>query len=227
MLIRILLLVSFTSSQGAFYNAPYIGGNRNQLDTNPAMAQAILRQFGGLATGMCTNIPAVGSPALGIRAFLRNVDHSLTVSNPNTRFHFIYHNEVRENNKLYITSVARLLQINGEGGYFIHKLVVNPYANPNIKTVLYYFTQDFAKVQALAGTNTTIDKNGFVGCGDAKASWSAYAEKQNARPASSKSAPQNPATSRISNLPQYSGFIGNQANPILNTYVQRAIGANS
>lgn len=227
MLRSVLLFISGVSLQGAFYNPPYIGGNRNQLDSNPALAQAIFRQFGIFSNGVCYNIPTIGSASLGISSFLRNVEHSLTVTNPNTRFHFIYHNEVRENSKLYITSVAKLQQINGERGYFIHKLVVNPYANPNIKTVLYYFTQDFPKVQALAGTSVQIDPNGFVGCGDAKASWSAYTGLQNtssAFPTNPTSAAQSTSPS-LASTPQYSGFNGNINNPTATTYIQRAVGS--
>ena len=172
--LHLLLLISATLGQNPTFNVPgYIAGNRlSQMENNPALTELLLQNLGINVPSMCYPLPSIGHVSLGVRSFMRNIEAELAFNNKNTRFYFIYYDEKKENGRLFITAVSRLIKPNGDGGYIIHKVIVNPYSNPTIKVVLYYFSQSLAKIQALAGTDNQIDPNGYVGCGDMKAVWS-------------------------------------------------------
>lgn len=155
---------------GATYVPPFIGGNKSNVDSNPALAALLLKKVGINPNSQCPEIPSVGSPGLGVRAYMRNVEAALNDRNLNTRFQFIYYHEAKEHSRLIVTAVSRYYQMNGDGGYFLHKLSINPFSNPTIRTLIMYFDTTLDAIRDILNLQD-LDANAYVGCGDVKASW--------------------------------------------------------
>lgn len=192
MLWVLLILAPALAQDDALRRAAFIGGNKNAFDTNPALATLLLGKYGITSANQCSNIPSIGGPAMGVKSFMQNIESALSADNANTRFNFIFYEEKKKGNRLEITAVSRLRQLNGDGGYILQKLTVNPYANPSVKVNYYFFDKSLDRIKAIVGRDKVLDPNGFVGCGDMKAAWSQILANQ---AAGGRDAPQNAAAS--------------------------------
>ena len=174
---------------------PYIGGNQfGNYYTNPNLINTFLSQVNSTVNPACNAIAGVGQPILAIKQVLQSVDSQLDVSNRDSAVKIIFFRE-RKNNATFQTNYKLVLAVKSfaASNYVAVEGVYRQVGAPTFEVLTYYVDSSLENVRSVLG-EYSVDANAFVGCGDAKAIYSA-ASSGNAKPAQAANAA--PSTSSV------------------------------
>lgn len=164
----LLSLLALTASTVAQSTKPYIGGDQfGSYYTNPNLINSFLSQVGGVNPA-CNSIPGVGQPVLALKQLLQGVDAQLDAGNRDSAVRVVFFRE-RKNSTTFQSNYKLVLQVRtyATNSYIAVEGVYRQVGAPAFEVLTYYVDSDIDRVRSALG-ESSVDANGFVGCGDVK-----------------------------------------------------------